>query len=154
MSAYRTFTVAGTTPAAAGRAVIGQAVGGLDLYERIGVVAELVGATGGALDIYIQSKIGDDKWVDVAHYPQLSSAAAAVKYAHQLAQSSPIAVTPTVVGVSADDVTAGAAPVLAANTVLPGHVGQQLRVVAVAGASTSAGAAITIHFRCAPSAGS
>lgn len=140
----KTFSVSGTSPAAAGRAVIGKPVGGLESYDDFVVVASLVGATGGTLDIYLQRQVDTNLWVDWIHFPQLAGGAAAVKYS--AAAMPPASATPTVVGTSADDVTSGAAPVLAANTVVAGHPGSNVRVVAVAGSGTSVGAAVDVRI--------
>jgi hypothetical protein len=140
----RVIAITGTSPAAAGRAVISKSVQGWDDFDQITVLAQLVGATGGTLDIYLQRNVATDVWVDWMHFPQLAAAAAAVKY-HASALP-PATAAPVVIGVSADDVTAGNAPVLAANTVCAGHPGNEIRVVAVAGASTSAGAAVDVRI--------
>ncbi len=133
--------ISGNSPAGAAQAVVGAAVEGLSAFERFVVHAELVGATGGTLDVYLQRKIGPDEWQDWIHFPQLASGAAAVKYA---AADVPNTATPIVVGETNDAGTTGA-PALAVNTVAPGHPGDAVRCLAVAGAGAAA-AAVRIHI--------
>lgn len=141
----QTKRITGTTPAAAGQAVVGTVAGGLSDFDSVEVFADLVGATGGALDVYLQRKVASGVWVDWIHFPQLAAGAAAVRYSASSRQATGTA--PVVVGKSGDAGTGGGdgAPALAANTVVPGHPGDAVRVVAVAGASTSAGAAINVY---------
>lgn len=141
-----TTTITGTSPAAAGQAALGAIAARLDDFDYFVVTALLVGATGGTLDVYLQRRILDDGtvWADWAHFPQLAAGAAAVKYS--AASMPPAAATTQVIGTTAADGTTGA-PALAANTVVAGHPGDAVRVVCVAGASTSAGAAITIYIK-------
>ena len=148
MSAFSRFVITGDSPDAAGRAVVGKAIGGLGKFDHIPIPAELEGATGGTLDVYLQANVGANKWVDVAHFPQLADGAAAIKYSATMEHG--VTAAPVVVGISADDPDTGAAPVLAANTVVPGHPGELLRCVAVAGGGTSAGVTLTINLRCIP----
>lgn len=137
----KVFHLTGTTPAAAGQAAVaGMSQSELDKYDYFMIDALLVGATGGTLDVYIQRKLADDVWIDWAHFPQLAAAASAIKYT-LTPQPSNGAV---VVGKSTN---AGAgAPALAVNTFIGGHPGSDVRVLAVAGASTSAGAAIELYI--------
>lgn len=139
MADFERFEINGTTPAAAGTAV-GGAVHGLDRFDDFTIDAALVGATDGALDVYLQRKIGDDAWADWAHFPQLSAGGAAVRYS---LHSGGAGNTLVVVG-QGTDATPGVA--LAANTFVGGHPGSAVRAVYVAGASTSAGAAVKIRI--------
>jgi hypothetical protein len=133
------FTISSTTPATAVTEVSAP-VYGLDKFSEIKVVAALVGATGGTLDVYLQwTPDGGTTWFDYAHYPQLASAAAAVKYS--ASSSFGAATTPTVVGKGS---LATPAVALAVNTFLGGPFGNGLRAVYVAGASTTVGAAVAI----------
>lgn len=143
MATTNTVTITGTSPAAAGQAVVGKPVADLELYGLFTVHAQLVGATGGTLDVYLQRKINTNEWQDWVHFPQLGGGAAAVKYC--VAAPVPQGASPVVVGQTADDGTTGA-PALAANTVAPGHLGYEVRCLAVAGSGTSAGAAVKIEI--------
>jgi len=139
MSMFLHGSITGTSPNAASTAVLGSALLGTSRYDAIQIICEVQGATGGALDLYIQSSFdGGTTWWDLAHLPQLAAAASAVKYAI------------VIPGVSTDDITVigkNTTPALAANTVVGGMWGSSIRVLAVAGASTSAGAAqtFTVH---------
>jgi hypothetical protein len=135
----------GTSPAAPGTSVQPQLVIPLDRMTYCDITARLLGATGGALDVYIQTSNSNGaagSWKDVVHFPQLAPAAAAIGYSATLMHHSGGTVP---VVVNAVDGT----PVLAANVVIPSSLGNNLRVVLVAGASTSAGAAQTITAYCA-----
>ena len=139
MASKTLFTISDTTPATAVTAV-GDTVGSLLPFDWFTVDAALVGATGGTLDVYLQRKIDTDLWADWLHFPQLSAGAAAVKYSAMSGSDKTI----HVVG-NTNDAGTGA-PALAVNTFLGGHPGQFVRAVYVAGASTSAGAAVVIRI--------
>lgn len=131
-------TITDTSPATATTAVSAATVSGLDRFDWIAVEADLLGATGGALDVYIQRKLGNNLWRDWIHFPQLAAAAAAVKYSVQSGSTTTI----HVVG-GGTDAAPGVA--LEADAAVGGHPGTELRAVYVGGASTSAGAAQTIR---------
>lgn len=138
-----TLTISGTTPAAASTAVVGvPAVFATfeDMPESLDVEAALVGATGGTLDLYLQtSPDGGTTWVDYAHFAQLAAGAAASFVRFGVARHAQ-QTTITTVG-------RALVPALAVGTVVGGPFGDRMRLVAVAGAGTSAGAAITILLR-------
>lgn len=133
------------SPAAAGTAVLATLVG-LG-QEPVAVVdATLLGATGGVLDIYVQSSVdadqaGNGTWYDVIHYTQLAAGGAAVRWVATLSRGfNKIAAAPNSVN------PVSGTPTLAANTLIADALGNALRVVAVAGAGTSAGAAQTVKL--------
>jgi hypothetical protein len=129
--------ISDTTPAAASTA-IGDVIVGLGNYDSLQIVADLVGATGGTLDVYLQtSPDGGTTWYDYAHFPQLLAAAAAIRYMVNVSSRTTSSIV--VVG-------KGTTPALALNTVVGGTWGDRLRALYVAGAATSAGAAITISI--------
>lgn len=106
------------------------------------VDAILTGATGGALDVYLQRRTGADDWTDWVHFPQVTAAQAATRYTFGCDGSG----TTTIQAVGGGT-TAAPGVFLAANTytnVMPGNRtedgGAEVRFVFVAGASTSAGA--------------
>jgi hypothetical protein len=141
------FRITGTSPATASTGIIAGSVrAGLERFDSFTIDAQLVGATGGSLDVYIQrqvttaSEVSGGVWADWLHFPQLASGAAAIKYSVQ----SGVATTIFVVG-GGTDASAGT-PALAANSFVGGHPGHAIRVVCVAGASTSAGAALVIDL--------
>lgn len=135
------WTISGTSPAAAGTAQLGTAATGVSEYREVTVFANLIGATGGTLDVYIQRRVDKDVWRDWCHFAQLASGASAV--VTTVAPSLVATGAAVVVGTGTD---ATPAPALAAATFLGGHPGDHIRVVCVAGASTSAGAAIAIRI--------
>lgn len=140
-----------TSPAAAGTAASSATVlGGTDAglpggvcgligdYEGAEVIAELVGATGGTLDVYVQlSPDAGQNWFDVIHYPQLASGAAAIVYQSPLSTATNTA-TPIVVGKNLS-------PALAVNVVVNGAFTDRLRLVMKAGSGTSAGAQVVVR---------
>lgn len=143
-----TFDLSGTSPAAAGTAVLATA-SGLAKFSAIRVDAVLVGATGGTLDVYIQRKIAPNVWVDWAHFAQLAGGASAVAYSltvqagnlGTVVNNTPSA-TMAAIATRGNDATPS--PGLTASTVDLNHPGDMIRAVCVAGASTSAGAALKI----------
>jgi hypothetical protein len=110
---------------------------GLGGYRSMAVYAALQGGTGGTLDVYVQiSPDGGTTWVDYAHFAQLAAGAAQVFRLFTVSKAGQQTAIATV--------GTGTSPALAASTVVGGDWGDRLRVVAVAGAGTTAGAAQTI----------
>lgn len=145
-----TWDLSGTSPAAASTA-LGVYASGLAKFSAIRVDALLLGATGGALDIYIQRKVAPNLWVDWAHFPQLAAGASAVAYSFTVAAANvgtAVATTPsaTIAAITTRGNDATPSPGLAAATLDLNHPGEMIRVVYVAGASTSAGAAIKAYI--------
>jgi hypothetical protein len=117
---------------------VGQA-GPFDLVGAVEVLANLVGATGGPLDVYLQSSQDEGAtWRDQIHFPQLLAAASAVSY-HAVLSDHPQATsdTVTVIGINST-------PVLAAGKIVQGTGFNRLRLYMVAGTSTSAGAVVQV----------
>jgi hypothetical protein len=102
------------------------------------VEAQLVGATGGTLDVWLQRKVGPNLWVDWVHFPQLAAGASAIRYSFAVKN----AATATGALTAVTTVGTDAAPAVGAGVglITNGHPGDFVRVVYVAGASTSAGA--------------
>lgn len=138
----RVFTIAETTPAAAGT-VVGGVVSGLGNYQFVRIDAALVGATGGTLDVYLQRLIKPAAWSDWIHFAQLAAGAAAVNYSAIAWHGLSTTITTSNRGTDATPSVS-----LAAATFLGGHPGDVVRAVYVAGASTSAGAAISLDLCC------
>lgn len=136
MNQYSVQTIAETTPAAAGTAASVGMFQNLKRYSRFTVDAALVGATGGALDVYLQRDVAGT-WVDWIHFAQLVPGAAALRVTFDTDKVSESAVTA---------VGAGSSPALAAGDVACPHPGDKVRALFVAGALTSAGAAISISL--------
>jgi hypothetical protein len=142
-----TFVFSETSPAAPGTATSSQPIQNstlagvatpIDDFAVIDILAQLKGATGGVLDVYIQVATATGVWRDAAHFPQLASGAAAVNYQCCLTTRGQAASdAPVVVGT-------GTTPALAANTIAQGLGFDRARLVFVAGSGTTAGAAITV----------
>lgn len=134
-------TISQTSPATASTDVSTSTVSGLEKFDEIQIEAILTQATGGTLDVYVQRKVASGLWSDIVHFTQLSAGSTVFKYSVRLGLGDPADIF-TVGG--GNDGTPGVA--LAADTVVPGHPGAEVRAVFVAGASTSAGAAQAIRF--------
>lgn len=131
-------TLSATSPAAPGTGVGTNAVelgGHLADADALMFYASLVGATGGALDVYIQHWV-NGQWLDYAHFAQISAGAAATKAYFAVSKFQAVAIATTVGN--------GNSPALAASTVVGGPWGSKMRLLFVAGAGTSAGAAISV----------
>jgi hypothetical protein len=145
------YTFVEVSPAAPGTIASSQLVsGGIDNgiangicgligdYDGADIIADLLGATGGSLDVYVQlSPDEGTNWYDIIHYPTLAAGAAAVSY-HTPVSLSTFTSTCAVVGKNLS-------PKLSAGTVINGAFTDRLRLVMVAGASTSAGAAVVVR---------
>ena len=138
-----------TSPSAPGTAVSTQVVQNvsppyaagtanpIDDSDALNIFAELVGATGGTLDVYVQvSPDGGPNWTEIVHFPQLAAGASAVKYQAPVSLFTNLA-TPVVVGKNLT-------PSLAANTVVNGAYSDRCRLLFVAGSGTTAGAAVKV----------
>jgi hypothetical protein len=130
-------SISATSPATPTTAVMGSPITGLGIYESLNIAATIQGATGGTLDLYLQtSPDGGTTWVDYIHFAQLAAAAA---------QSTKVVTVSC--GVQSTGITAvgtGLTPSLAASTVVGGAFGDRMRLVAVSGAGTTVGAVQTI----------
>jgi hypothetical protein len=134
--------VSGTSGVAAGVASSQM----MDDGAGVDIIAELVGATGGTLDVLIQIGTADGGWFDAVHFPQLAAGAAAVIYRCNLSPlptpglaAAPSA--PTVVGSGVHAAGAG----LAANVVVQGLGFDRLRLLMCSGSGTTAGAAVRVY---------
>lgn len=124
------------TPNAPGTAVSTEVIVGLEGYASYQMIALMSGATGGSLDIYVQTLI-DGTWYDIIHYPQLAAGAAAIFY--NTCHSRYSANGPTAVGTNLG-------PQLAVGSDLLGVTGGAFRLAAVAGAGTTLGTSIQLRF--------
>jgi len=135
-----TAQITGNSPAAASTAAIGAALLNLAQYRSLHIEATIQGGGGGTLDLYLQVTYDNGTtWWDYAHFAQLAAAAAQITRLITVSRQGNSGAAPVVVGT-------GLTPALAANTVVGGDFGQGLRLVAVAGAGTNAGAAQTINI--------
>jgi hypothetical protein len=113
--------------------------GPLDDFDAVDLAIELVGATGGTLDVYVQSSLDQGlTWYDSVHAPQLAAGAGAVIYRTSLTHfAQPASAAPVAIGKNLS-------PALAANVAVQGGWGDRIRLVFVAGSSTTAGAAVKV----------
>ena len=131
-------TMTGTSPSSATTTAGTSYAAGLDACDSLTIIGSLVGATGGTLDVYVQTSYdGGTTWFDFAHFTQLSAGAAAVKYAWHVSRASE-RTTITTIG-------SATTPALAAGTIMSGGWGNMMRLVFVSGAGTSAGAAQSVQ---------
>lgn len=128
-------TVTATSPATPSTATLGT-FSGLARYTSGTFVATLTGATGGNLDVYLQVWDGAN-WIDYAHFPQKTAGSGATIVALPVTRNYQRVAT---VATGVDT------PALAADVCLGGDFGDVVRVRAVAGAATSAGASQTVRF--------
>jgi hypothetical protein len=141
MSRRNLGTISDTSPAAPGTAA-GDTIQGLEDVDTITIIATLAGATGGTLDVYLQTSFdGGTVWVDMAHFPQLAAAAASSVRVWQLCRN---VVHSTLATVGSGTVAAPGVA-LAANTVV-NCWGDRIRAVYVAGGGTTLGAAVDIKL--------
>jgi hypothetical protein len=127
-----------TSPATAITAVGDVILTDLEGYRSLVVEAVLQGATGGTLDVYLQVTYdGGATWTDYAHFAQLAAGAAAIRHK--------FAVCRDVEKLTIVTPGKGTSPTLTVNTVVGGDWGSAMRMLFVAGASTSAGAAQTVN---------
>jgi hypothetical protein len=121
--------------------------GPLDDGAGIDIVAILVGATGGTLNVYMQQGMADGTWYDVVSFPQLTAAESQVTYKTNLSALALNAgtggtttsyATPVLIG-------SGIAPALIANASVQGQGFDRMRLVMVAGSGTSVGALVKIY---------
>ncbi len=104
------------------------------------VLAQLIGATGGTLDVTVQESWDSGvTWVDVCHFTQLAGAASAINF--RVAPTADKTIQTVKIGT-----VASAVPVLAAGDVAGLPWGPLVRLAATAGSGTSAGASITVTF--------
>jgi hypothetical protein len=111
------------------------AVTGFSQFEWIQIVATIQGATGGTLDIAIETSADGSTWLELCRFVQLAAGATAATYT----------VDPTPDGIiTARGRNLTTTFVLAAGSCVGGMWLDQMRVRMVAGSGTSAGAAQAI----------
>lgn len=128
----------GTSPSSA-TTTAGSSSIDISTYNSGVIYGIIQGATGGNLDVYLQTSFDGSTWIDFVHFTQKAAAAAAVGYVIPFQCGLSLSATPVTVN------TASGTPVLANSNAIPGALGRYLRRVDVAGASTSAGASQTIQ---------
>lgn len=133
-----TIRLSATSPNAPGVAAAPATTQSLAGYTSMRIEAELAGATGGTLDVYLQvSYDSGQTWSDYAHFAQLAAGAAPVTYGVSVSRSN---------GSALGLVGKNQSPLLAANTCRDGEWGKHARMLFVAGAGTTQGAAQVIRL--------
>ena len=125
-----------TSPATATYAV-STPVTGLGVFTAITIYADLLGATGGTLDIALETSPDGVNWYEYVRFANTAAAAAAKSFTYD-----PV-LDGAIVNVGKNLTTTF---VLAASTARGGHWGDQMRVRMVANASTTAGAVQSIKI--------
>ena len=135
--------IAETSPAAASTVASTARAYKLEVCDSLTIIGQLVGATGGTLDVYLQTAHDaadvadtDATWFDYAHFAQLASGGPAVKVLWHVNRDTAVSTITTIGSAST--------PALAASTILGGSWGNRMRLVYVAGALTTAGAAQSV----------
>lgn len=141
-----TFKFSETSPSSAGVAFSSQPVQSssivgvawpLDDYDALLVTADLVGATGGSLQVFLQASPDDGiNWYDVVAFPLLGAGAPTVHYSAPLSLATN---TLTPIGVGQNG-----SPALAAGSVVNGAFTGRLRLAMQAGAGTTQGAPVVV----------
>lgn len=139
-----------TSPNAPGTSVSTQVVESAATYAGSGIAlpindgnsldiaADLRGATGGTLDVYVQySPNSSRSWYDLAHFPQQAAAAAVSSF------RAPVSLYTN--AVSTSQVGKNLLPALAAGTMVNGAFGDRVRLVMVAGSGTTAGVPVIVQ---------
>lgn len=136
-------TVTATSPATATSAVGGTFKSGfLQNADFLVIDATLTGATGGTLDVYLQHKVADDVFVDLVHFAQKTAGAATTRHVLTIDGKGT-----SIVAVGSSNAAApGTGVALAAGATTNSWPAGDIRIVFVAGASTSAGASQTISI--------
>lgn len=136
-----------TAASAAGTNVVYTTPTEIGMYTTCSIYTRTRGVTGGTLDIFVQTSFRGVNttpiWADVAHMPQLAAGAVAVGSSFTLTRFSAASAV-----VTATLNTVDGTPALPVNTVVNGFLGMKLRVIAVTGAGTSAGAVQNIYLYC------
>lgn len=140
MAQNQVWTLTATCSSTASTTTLSSNVAGLLKYDWFTIDANLQGATGGTLDVYLQRQIASDLWADWCHFPQQSSGGAAVQYCAQSGSDKTIHVVE-----QGTDASAGT-PALAANTFIGGHPGNRVRMVMVTGSGVTAGTSQTVKI--------
>ena len=121
-----------TSPAAAGYAV-STAQTGFMKYQTLTIVGSVQGATGGTLDVIVETSTDGTDWYEMVRFTQLASGGAAVVARFNISPTGGGAVV-----LLGKNLTTTAA--LTSGTAFNGQWFDQLRVRFIAGTSTSAGA--------------
>ena len=114
-------------------------------YDAVDVIADLKGATNGTLDVYVQISPDDGiTWYDIIKFPQMGAGQAASFYQAPISNATttnlPISVGKNVTP------ALGAGGGVSAGVVVNGAFSDRMRLMMVAGAGTSLGAAVVVRI--------
>jgi len=140
MAQHHVFTLTATCSSTASTTEVGATANGLLRFDWFTVDANIQGASGGTLDVYLQRQIEADLWADWLHFPQLTDGQAATQYCAQSGSDKTIHAVE-----QGTDGSAGT-PVLAANTFIGGHPGNAVRLVTKTGAGVGTGTSQTVKI--------
>ena len=105
--------------------------------NSLDITADLRGATGGTLDVYIQYSTNSSRsWYDLAHFPQVAAGAPLAFF------RAPVSLYTN--STTTSQVGKNLAPALIAGGMVNGAFGDRVRVVMIAGAGTTVGAQVLI----------
>jgi hypothetical protein len=113
-------------------------IGYLDDYRSLRFFAELTGATGGSLQVTIESSADGSNWYEYLSWPSITSGAGLAYYS---ASTSLSAGTSSILAVGKGSVSA-----IAANKVVGGAHGSMLRLLMTAGSGTTVGAPVLVRI--------
>jgi hypothetical protein len=107
-------------------------------YSSLRIEGTIQGATGGNLDVYLQCSYDNGtSWSDLVHFAQKTAGAGAVVYGVTLSRAQ---------GDALATIGKGTSPALGSGTARAGCWGNAIRILYVAGSSTSAGATQTVKL--------
>lgn len=132
------------SPAVPGTVISSKLPGSFLTADVVTITALLTGATGGTLDVLLQYQAATNVWVDWVRFPQITAAAAQACY--QVSSNGTGTSTILTSSISTD-VAVGTGG-LAANAMSNIQPNGPVRVVFIAGASTSAGASQSFIVTC------
>lgn len=120
----------------------GGVAGPMQDFDAVDVIAEIKGATGGTLQIYVQSSPDDGaSWYDMVAFPSVGAGATIAYYKAPISNTtttaSPVLVGKNLTPALINSSTAG---------VVNGAFTDRMRLVMVAGSGTSAGAQVVVKL--------
>ena len=124
--------VAGTSPAGASTSATTSAIKGFGRYKAITILADLLGGTGGTLDVIVEHSPDGTDWYEYVHFTQLADGATIKTYSYAPGLND------TIVAVGKNLTTT---MILTSGNAAGGHWFDQMRIRYVTGSGNSAGAA-------------
>lgn len=129
--AFQQVTTTLVVPSTASTTTVGAAFSVTPKFNYMGLIANLVGHTGGTLDVYLQdSPDGGTTWFDCVHFTQLAAGVSRVERAGVQASGGTLATI-------GQGTLAAPGVALAAGSVAGGPWASLMRLVAVTGSGTS-----------------